>query len=79
MQRGGGTNMSEEWRDAESLVAFVMQDPTWTSVCSVLSCNSRTELGRKFTTFCILHICHSCGKIFNLRIVFSVTKGFCVS
>jgi hypothetical protein len=39
MQRGGGTTMSEEWRDAESLVAFVMQDPTWTSVCSVLLCN----------------------------------------
>lgn len=30
MQRGGGTTMSEEWRDVESLVAFVMQDPTWT-------------------------------------------------
>jgi len=39
MQRGGGTTMSEEWRDAESLVAFVMQDPTWTSVCSVMPCN----------------------------------------
>jgi len=24
MQQGGGTTMSEEWRDAESLVAFVI-------------------------------------------------------
>jgi len=66
MQQGGGTTMSEEWRDAESLVAFVILQ----FVVFVLQLKNRNR--RKL---CSLHICHFCGRIFNLCLVFSVTKG----